>query len=125
MILNVSLKRSNALGRESTTQADAITMNKPSNPRICQQGRAEDRTCSKEFRYWCYQDRCRIGGICVAMDVAEGVSGFVAVGIAVIIAVEVAIVGLRLFPHRDRTNHECHKRPPQRYIRQKALKFHP
>src|SRR5258705_10183848 len=71
MTLNVSLKQSNALGRGSTTLADAITMNKPSNPRICHSGINERMGSGVFSGRGVIKTGVDVGSICIGVDVAK------------------------------------------------------
>jgi len=75
LILNVSLKRSNALGRGSTTLADATTRNKPSNPRTCQSGKEEREGSGVFSGIGVIKNGVADGSICVGLGVcvADGV----------------------------------------------------
>ena len=98
MILNVSPSRFNALGRESTALAEAITMNNPSKPMICQSGREDPAGSGISSGVDVSNTKVGVGDMCVAVGVIEGIKVLVAVGDGVKVAVEVANSGTTILP---------------------------
>jgi hypothetical protein len=94
----VSSKHLNASGLGSTTLAEAITMNNPSKPRICQSGK-EGRTGS-ENSSGVTEGRIGVcvGKAYVGANVTDGTDVIVIVGDIVIVGVHVTRNGITMTP---------------------------
>jgi hypothetical protein len=66
MILERFAQSFQRLGAGSITLADAITMNNPSKPMICQSGREDLSSFRCFFWYWCINTKVGVGSISVA-----------------------------------------------------------
>src|SRR5690606_2146926 len=88
---------------------EAITMNKPSKPIICQSGSEDLAGSDISSGVDVSNTKVGVGGTCVAVDVIEGIKVLVSVGYGVKVAVEVAISGITILPvscpHNPFTSH--------------------